>query len=139
MNKKEEKTNKTISIGSLLELSNDIESEVASSGEKVKLPKGAWFVLGFDKMFHFIGTGIKVKPTDEFIIEGFDGNGVIATICDCLNSVLSFKDVLEKSNITEERFRHVLYLALAEIGLYKEDLFEDRDAKTSDGRRLDVV
>lgn len=133
MNKKEKKTSKTISIGSLLELSNDMESEIASSGEKVKFPKGTLFVLGFDKMFHFIGTGIKVKPTDEFIIEGFNGDGVIATICDCLNSVLSFKDVLDKSNIAEERFRHVLYLALAEMGLYKEDLFEDRNTKTSNG------
>lgn len=103
-------------IGQILTSKEDVEVEMALSGDKVIIPKGNKVIIGADKLAHHVRNGMIQQLPKDSEVKGYDCSGIAEYLYICLRNHFNIDEMLEDYDDTKERFMEEIEYALDEIG-----------------------
>lgn len=103
-------------IGQILTSNQEVEVEMALSGEKVIIPKGNKIIIGPDKFAHHIRNGMMQPLQETAELSGYDTIGLAEYLYIWLKSHFPIDEMLEEYDSSANKFKQEIEVALDEIG-----------------------
>ena len=103
-------------VGQILTSKEDVEVEMALSGEKVIIPKGNKIIIGADNLAHHIRNGMMQPLPEDSKVNGYDASGIAEYLYTYLRNHFLIDEMLEECGDTKERLTEEIEYALEDIG-----------------------
>lgn len=104
-------------IGQILTANQDIEVEMALSGDKKFIPKGSKAIVGADNFAHHLRGGVIQPLGSDVTIKGYDTTGISEYLIMSLKDHFPILDMLDSYDIAEKEFQNEIEYALDDMGM----------------------